>query len=77
MKIFTASDIREIDRATIENEGIASIDLMERAASAITFEIVSRWGSSQRILILQVPETMAATLSPWHGCSSTKATSRK
>lgn len=55
MKIFTASDIREIDRATIENEGIASIDLMERAASAITFEIVSRWGSSQRILIFAGP----------------------
>ena len=55
MKIFTASDIREIDRATIENEDIASIDLMERAASAITFEIVSRWGSSQRILIFAGP----------------------
>lgn len=34
MKIFSAEQIREIDRFTIENEPIASIDLMERAAAA-------------------------------------------
>lgn len=43
MKIFTATDIRAIDAATVAKEGIASIDLMERAASAVAFEIVSRW----------------------------------
>ncbi len=32
MKILTSSQIREIDTYTIENESIASIDLMERAA---------------------------------------------
>jgi NAD(P)H-hydrate epimerase len=35
MKIFNTSQIRELDRFTIENEPIASIDLMERAAFAI------------------------------------------
>jgi hydroxyethylthiazole kinase-like uncharacterized protein yjeF len=35
MKLFSAAQIREIDRFTIENEPIPSIDLMERAAGAI------------------------------------------
>lgn len=35
MKIFNNSQIRELDRFTIKNEPIASIDLMERAAFAI------------------------------------------
>lgn len=33
MKIFTAEQIRQLDKYTIENEPIASIDLMERAAA--------------------------------------------
>lgn len=33
MKILTAKQIRELDRFTIENEPISSIDLMERAAA--------------------------------------------
>ena len=36
MKILNAAQIRECDRFTIENKPIASIDLMERAADAIT-----------------------------------------
>ena len=36
MKILDAAQIRECDRFTIANEPIASIDLMERAADAIT-----------------------------------------
>lgn len=36
MKILDAAQIRECDKFTIENEPIASIDLMERAATAIT-----------------------------------------
>ena len=55
MKIFTATDIRVIDAATVAKEGIASIDLMERAASAVAFEIVSRWVPSQRIIIFAGP----------------------
>ncbi len=51
MKLFTSSDIHEIDRLSIEKEGIDSLDLMERAASTVVYEIVSRWVPSQRILI--------------------------
>ncbi|MBR3568141.1 MAG: NAD(P)H-hydrate dehydratase [Salinivirgaceae bacterium] len=36
MKILDAAQIRACDRFTIENEPVASIDLMERAADAIT-----------------------------------------
>ena len=35
MKIFTGTQIKELDKFTIENEPVASIDLMERAAKAI------------------------------------------
>src|SRR5713101_3872655 len=34
MKIISAQQIREADKFTIENEPVASIDLMERAANA-------------------------------------------
>lgn len=34
MKLFSAEQIRKIDQVTIESEPIASLDLMERAASA-------------------------------------------
>ena len=40
MKIYTAENIRQWDRFTIENEPISSIDLMERAASRCTEKIV-------------------------------------
>ncbi|WP_281613181.1 NAD(P)H-hydrate dehydratase [Flammeovirga sp. SubArs3] len=36
MKLYTAQQIRDWDKYTIENEPIAGIDLMERAATALT-----------------------------------------
>jgi ADP-dependent NAD(P)H-hydrate dehydratase / NAD(P)H-hydrate epimerase len=42
MKVFTTSQIRDIDAATIKNEPVASIDLMERAAKAC-----AEWMSAQ------------------------------
>ena len=36
MKIFPSSSIKKLDAYTIENEPIASIDLMERAATVLT-----------------------------------------
>lgn len=42
MKILTAAQIREADRFTIENEPIASVDLMERAATN-AFERIRSW----------------------------------
>lgn len=35
IKIFTATQIREIDKCTIDNQRISSIDLMERASLAV------------------------------------------
>ena len=39
MKILTADEMRMADRATIEEEGITSLDLMERAAAALCRQI--------------------------------------
>ena len=55
MKIFTPDKIREIDNSTIKRDRITMLDLMERAASAVTFEIVSRWRTSKRIVIFAGP----------------------
>lgn len=43
MKIFPTQSIKELDAYTITNEPIASIDLMERAAQALTQAIAERW----------------------------------
>ena len=45
MKLFTASQIRDLDQATIVNEPIASIDLMERAAEALFEAFLERYES--------------------------------
>lgn len=55
MKIFTSSDIREIDRKTVERDGITSWELMERAASLVTKEIMERWSPTQRIVVFAGP----------------------
>ena len=55
MKIFASNLIREIDNATCEAQGIDSIDLMERAANAVTYEVISRFLPSQRIVIIAGP----------------------
>lgn len=43
MKIFPTRSIKELDAYTIENEPIASIDLMERASQALAKAIMKRW----------------------------------
>lgn len=55
MKIYNSEQIREIDKATCEAQGITSLELMERAASAVCCEIVSRFNPSQRIVIFAGP----------------------
>ena len=42
MKIFSAAQLKKADELTIKNQGITSIQLMERAASLITNEIDKR-----------------------------------
>ena len=55
MKIFSAADLRKIDQNTIEQEGISSLDLMERAASAIVYEIISHYPRNKHICIFAGP----------------------
>lgn len=55
MKIFTAAQIRELDRYTIEHEPIKSIDLMERAAKAISHAIMEEWTDRSPVVVFAGP----------------------
>lgn len=55
MKIFQSQDIKELELATCRAQNIDSVELMERAASAISVEIISRFLPSQRIVIIAGP----------------------
>jgi len=55
MKIFRAAQVRDIDRYTIEQEPIASIDLMERAASRLCTWYVKRYHIDRRVIIFAGP----------------------
>ena len=55
MKILTATQIRELDKYTIEHEPIKSIDLMERAARALTAAIIHRWAPSVPVVVFAGP----------------------
>lgn len=55
MKIFTSSQIKDLDRYTIENEPIESINLMERAARAITHAITMLWTKYTHVVVFAGP----------------------
>ncbi len=55
MKIFTATQIRELDTYTIEHEPIRAIDLMERAAKAITRVITERYHQNMPMVVFAGP----------------------
>ena len=55
MKIFTSAQIHELDKYTIENEPIKSIDLMERAAKTLTNAIVMRWSAAVPVVVFAGP----------------------
>ena len=55
MKIFTSTQIHELDKFTIEHEPIKSIDLMERAATVLTQAITSRWNATVPIVVFAGP----------------------
>ena len=48
MKILTSGQIREADSYTIKNEPVASIDLMERAATVFTEWIIKNYNTSTK-----------------------------
>ena len=55
MKIIPSSGIKQLDAYTIEHEPISSIDLMERAATALTDAITERWDTHTPVTIFAGP----------------------
>jgi NAD(P)H-hydrate epimerase len=55
MKVFTTSQIRDIDAGTIKNEPVASIDLMERAAKACAEWLSVKFECDDPFMILAGP----------------------
>ncbi len=55
MKIFSANQIRQWDRFTIENEEISSLQLMERAAKSCTSWLINRFGISAEYCVFCGP----------------------
>ena len=55
MKLFTSAQIQELDKYTIEHEPIKSIDLMERAAKAITTAIMNEWTEHTPVVVFAGP----------------------
>lgn len=55
MKIFTSAQIHELDKYTIEHEPISSIDLMERAAKALSRAIEEEWTNRTPIVVFAGP----------------------
>ena len=55
MKIFTTAQIHELDKYTIEHEPIASLNLMERAARALTQAVMEEWSADTPVFIFAGP----------------------
>ena len=55
MKILTGAQIHELDKYTIEHEPVKSIDLMERAAKAITRAIIDTWSKNVPVVVFAGP----------------------
>lgn len=55
MRIFSSKDIKDLDAATCEAQGIDSLTLMERAANAVAKEITVRFLPSRRIVVVAGP----------------------
>jgi NAD(P)H-hydrate epimerase len=52
MKIVTANEMREIDRATSQRFGVPSLTLMEKAGAAVAEFVVSQYPSAARIGVI-------------------------
>lgn len=55
MKIFTSTQIHELDKYTVEHEPVSSIDLMERAAEAVAGVIAGKWDSRTPVVVFAGP----------------------
>src|ERR1700676_4166014 len=52
MKIVSAAEMREIDRATSERFGVPSITLMENAGSAVARFVLSDYPQAERVAVI-------------------------
>jgi NAD(P)H-hydrate epimerase len=52
MKIVTAAEMREIDRATSQRFGVASLTLMENAGAAVADFVLSQYPQAKRIAVI-------------------------
>ncbi len=55
MKLLTASQARQLDVHTMENEPIASVDLMERAARAFVGRFEQEWPADAPVVVFAGP----------------------
>ena len=55
MKIFTSTQLHELDKYTIEKDQINSIDLMERSAKVLTMAITEEWTDRTPVVIFAGP----------------------
>lgn len=55
MKFFSTSQIRDLDRFTIDNEPVSSFDLMERAADALYWKYTGLFSYRDPVLVLAGP----------------------
>lgn len=55
MNIFSAAALQAIEAATCEAQNIDSIELLERTANAVCYEIMSRFLPGQRIIVVAGP----------------------
>lgn len=55
MKLFTTSQIRELDKYTIDNEPVTSIALMERAADRILQQFKKDWNLNRDVVVFCGP----------------------
>jgi NAD(P)H-hydrate repair Nnr-like enzyme with NAD(P)H-hydrate epimerase domain len=53
MKIFTNAQLHELDQYTIEHEPISSLNLMERAAKALTNSITAKWDKTTPFVVFE------------------------
>ena len=55
MQIFTSAQIHELVESNIEKETVSSLDLMERAAKALTRAIMERWSATTPVVVFAGP----------------------
>ncbi|MBR1593613.1 MAG: NAD(P)H-hydrate dehydratase [Alloprevotella sp.] len=55
MKIFNAEQLRELDEYTVSHDDVASLELMERAATCVAEEVKARWTPEWRVIVLAGP----------------------